>query len=91
MAIAFAYVSGDVRTVLSTLRGVLGFSGVENIKRGDAAGWWRMGSSIVKLDGVADDIDAAVEAACNVGVGAVTIFQRHDTFVPGGPVERKEE
>ena len=82
--IAFAYVHRDVPTVLSVLR-AHGMR-VTTVKKADSAGWHRSGYTIAKLDGDAGAMEAALDAAMQVG--GVDVFQRHNVFMPGGPIAK---
>jgi len=81
--ILFAHAHGDVRSVLSVLRAHVR---AETVQQKDSAGWHKPHYTIVKLNGDEGEIDAALAAAQQVG--GVAEFQRHNVFIPGGPIAK---
>jgi hypothetical protein len=89
MAVAFVRVRGDAISVRRALAGVLGADRVQSVHKKDAAGHARPGNAILKLEGTADEIEEAREVAlASVSGAGIEVFQRHNVWIPGGPMAR---
>lgn len=90
--VAFVRVRGNALTVLRVLRGVLRARNVTTVPKAEAAGHHRTGNTILKLVGTAAEIEAAREVAlASVPNAGIEVFQRHDAWIPGGPIAARPE